>query len=86
MSDTEHAQIFTRTAEKTPPYLACTATAAGGTAVPSPGDGRIPALPWTIAPAGGAPASDTSNCAATLCVTRVLIRCTQRALAVPWKG
>lgn len=28
MGDTEHAQVFPRTAEKTPPYSAYTATAA----------------------------------------------------------
>lgn len=82
VGDTEHAQVFTRTAGKTPPYLACAATAAVPLSAHPWGHRKITPLLWKISPAGGEPGLDTSNHAATLRVMRILIRCTQPALGV----
>lgn len=76
MSDTEHAQMFTRTSEKTPPYLAYAATVAVPFSAHPWGHRKITPLPRKISPAGGELHLDTRNHAATLRVMRVLIRCT----------
>lgn len=86
MGGTEHARVFPRTAEKTPPYSAYTATAAVPAQCQPRGQRRITRLPWKSSPGRGEPDLGTDDHAATLYVTGVLIRCTQRALGVRGKG
>lgn len=82
MGGTEHAQVFPRTAEKTPPYSACTATDALPDQCPALGTQKNHTFALEDLSSLWEARFGHSNRVSTLHVANVLIRYTQHALGV----